>query len=114
MYLALKGMVPLVDDFGLSMLVGAAYVNQKLDWTGTVANTPFTGSVTSIKHSYYSPMAAASLDYHFDDNLTVFLQYMFIAGRVQFDQLSTGNDADVVGGLHYQRLTLGLNYLFEM
>lgn len=105
LYVALKGMLPLWDDFSAYMLVGPAWTHLKQ--TGTFTNTALNYSETG---SYWSPLGALGVAWNLDDAFSVNVQYTYIMGDM------TGNDNRTIDGNHQgtQRITLGANYLFAV
>jgi opacity protein-like surface antigen len=106
LYLALRGMLPLWDDFSAYMMVGPAWTHLKA--SATFAAT--TGANFSETDSYWSPMAAVGVSWNVADSMAVNLQYMYT--MADFATKST----NTMKGFHKgtQRVTVGLGYLFAM
>lgn len=105
LYLALRGTLPLTEDFGAYMLVGPA-------WTHLSLKADFSGSATDTKRtdSFWSPMAGLGVSWHVADGFGLNLQYTYI-----LSDLGTGA-ANSLRGYYRgtQRITIGADYLFAM
>jgi len=106
LYLGLKGMLPLWNDFGAYMMVGPAWTRMRLQYGFSTAS----GRNGASTQSYWSPMGALGVSWNAGNNFSVNLQYMYIMG-----DLAT-NDSRSLDGDHRgaQRITVGANYLFAM
>jgi opacity protein-like surface antigen len=115
LYLAAKGMVPIMDAFSAYMLAGGAYThaNHKL----SASNQTIFGNPTYVdryKASWLSPMGALGVAYNFDQNLSMNVEWMYIMGKLSSTSGATGQDTLKRNYRGTSRLTLGANYLFAM
>jgi opacity protein-like surface antigen len=108
MYMALKGMMPVFGPLTAYMLVGPAYSRSTTD-----AGTVISGIQKATK-SIWTPMGAFGLSYEVYDDLSVNLQYMFILADMRSVQAGTTYNNATAIDANTQRITMGINYLFEM
>lgn len=105
-YAALRGMLPVFDNFSAYMLVGPAWTHVTQEVTFATA----TAQNTKVNKNYWTPMGAVGVSWHVADGLAVNLQYMYLVGDL------AANKAGHLDGLHdgSQRMTIGVDYLFGM
>lgn len=104
LYLGIRGMLPLCDNFNAYMMVGPAWTHLKLK-----ADYASAADV-SASDSYWSPMGALGVTWHIDSGFSVDLQYMYIMSDPAVQS------ANSLKGFHrgVQRVTVGAAYLFAM
>ena len=109
LYLGVKGMLPLMDQFSVYMMAGPAYSHSTAKAHGQTVD-----GMTSLKGSTWVPMGALGVSYAMDENLKLNLEYMFLFGDTRSAQSNTNSDNQLVGDANTQRLTVGATYLFAM
>lgn len=106
LYLAVKGMLPLWDDFSAYMMIGPAWTHlkQKVSYATT------TGANHSTSDDFWSPVGAVGVAWNIDEAFSVNLQYMYILSDFNTSGLNDLRTAY----RSTQRVTVGANYLFAM
>lgn len=110
LYLAIKLLAPLASHLSAYILVGPAYSNNDITaWGGASSD-----GQTHVAVSKVTPMGAVGIAYRITQNFNCSLQYLFIMANTRAVQTTKYINNHLAADANTQRLTVGINYIFNL